>query len=102
MVINPRSLQEGESCPHFAMLGKVTYAYGMLEILGRTPRDIRKKIIFELSIHFGRNPFYSRRKGERPIPPTEQEFILDTFRKYGITDSHLFDRYEECDEWIAG
>ena len=48
---------------------------------------------------FGRNPYYERRRGEVPLSPAEQAFVLGALRQAGITEEFTFDRYEEMISW---
>ena len=52
-----------------------------------------------LIAHFGRNPYFERRRGAYPLPPKEQEVILKALRQAGVTEELRFDSYEENINW---
>ncbi len=99
LVVNPRALKPGQPCPNHAIQVTVPYAFGFAAILDRIPRADAKAIHAELALYFGRNPYYERRNGSRPISPAEQEHIIQTFRQHGITTPDIFERIESRQEW---
>ncbi|MDR4037909.1 MAG: DUF6078 family protein, partial [Parabacteroides sp.] len=49
--------------------------------------------------HFGRNPYFERRRGEFPLSPKEQRIVLNALRRVGVTEELRFDHYEESVNW---
>ena len=52
-----------------------------------------------LMSHFGRNPYFERRRGESPLSPKEQRIVLNALRRVGVTEELRFDHYEESVNW---
>lgn len=52
-----------------------------------------------LMSHFGRNPYFERRRGEFPLSPKEQRIVLNALRRVGVTEELRFDHYEESVNW---
>lgn len=100
LVVNPKCVSDTATCPYFAKLGIARVAYGFSSTLDSLPRKTAKKIAETLISHFGRNPYYERRKGERPISPDEQQYILSVLTEQGITLPSFFERYDEQEEWV--
>ena len=48
---------------------------------------------------FGRNPYFMRRCGETPMPPSEQAFIRSLLKQVGAPDDLDFDAFEERISW---
>ena len=57
------------------------------------------KFMTMLIAHFGRNPYFMRRRGETLLPPKEQEIIKIALKKSGVTQSMEFDQYVEGINW---
>jgi hypothetical protein len=55
--------------------------------------------MYRLIGKFGRNPYFVRRRGERLLPPSEQEIVLTVLKDIGIEKELKFDSYEECIDW---
>lgn len=52
-----------------------------------------------LIAHFGRNPYFERRRGERKLPPREQEIIRKALKQAGVTENLDFDLKENELNW---
>lgn len=52
-----------------------------------------------LIAHFGRNPYFERRRGERKLPPKEQEIIRKALKQAGVTENLDFDLKENELNW---
>ena len=48
-----------------------------------------------LILHFGRNQYFKRRRGDILLPPEEQEVIRLMLEKVGADSKMDFDKYEE-------
>ena len=54
-----------------------------------------------LILHFGRNPYFKRRRGDILLIPEEQEVIRQMLEKGGADSKMDFDKYEEHVNWDA-
>ena len=52
-----------------------------------------------LILHFGRNQYFKRRRGDILLPPEEQEVIRQMLEKVGAESKMEFDNYEEHINW---
>ena len=52
-----------------------------------------------LTIHFGRNQYFKRRRGDILLPPEEQEVIRLMLEKVGADSKMDFNKYEEHINW---
>lgn len=52
-----------------------------------------------LIMHFGRNPYYDRRRGAIAMPPEEQNYVLQVLKDVGVTEQMKFDSYTEAINW---
>ena len=52
-----------------------------------------------LILHFGRNQYYKRRRGDILLPPEEQEVIRLMLEMVGADSKMDFDKYEEHINW---
>ena len=99
-VINPeRCRKDGDECPYFRDAAPVAYARGFTGMQRRMYPDQYKRFMRLLTEHFGRNPYFERRKGETVLSPSEQQIVLDALRKAGVTEDLKFDAYEENINW---
>lgn len=48
---------------------------------------------------FGRNPYFMRRRGDTPLPPSEQAFIRSVLKQVGAPSDLDFDAFEERINW---
>ena len=59
------------------------------------------KFMTSLVLHFGRNQYFKRRRGDILISPKEQEVIRQILEKVGADKKMDFDNYEELINWKA-
>ena len=98
-LLNPRQCTKDGQCPHYRDSAPVRYARGftgMQKQMYPGQYDIFKST--QVS-QFGRNPYFERRKGERPLSPHEQEIVRRALRKAGVTAQLDFDSYEDSVCW---
>lgn len=98
-VVNPRFCRPGESCPNRRDSAPVTYACGFTKMQGRMYPAQYKAFKRRLVSCFGRNPFFERRNGKRPLPPKEQEIVKQAARQAGVTAAFEFDSYKSGYLW---
>lgn len=91
--IYPTALKDGQ-CAHFKQVRKLRMAWGldglMRDIKHRDNRPLRSALISCLG---SRTTLFRAQKGEHLLTPTEQEQIIQIFKRYGYTDNLLFDHY---------
>lgn len=97
-IINPNIVSKKADCAYFAKLVTVKYAKGFKAIFNKIPAGTGNTIYHNLSVYFGKNPYYARRNGNVLISPDEQEYIREFFHSYGVEDE-VFDGYEDREEW---
>lgn len=99
VVINPQLATGNKDCTEFRSSVPVKYAIGFKNFREKMlPRQYSKFMNICVN-YFGRNSYFIRRRGERPIPPSEQRFIYAALRKSGVTETFDFDDYEYLIDW---
>ncbi|MEO3239187.1 DUF6078 family protein, partial [Parabacteroides distasonis] len=88
-----------EACPYFRDSAPVTYARGFTGMQSRMFPAQYQQFMSILMSHFGRNPYFERRRGEFPLSPKEQRIVLNALRRVGVTEELRFDHYEESVNW---
>lgn len=94
-VVNPAQTDKEGNCRFFKDAGKVFFAKGF--------RNMQKKMYPEqyaefsrmLMMHFGRNAFFVRRRGEMLMSPSEQEIVRKALNECGAKANMDFDDYVE-------
>ncbi len=99
LLINPTQCSKDELCTYYRDCKPVTYARGFTNFQKRMFPDQYKNFMSICINHWSRNPYFERRRGDRPLPPNEQTFILNTLKEVGVTEELKFDSYEECINW---
>ncbi len=94
----PHPLYRDEACPYFRDSAPVTYARASPEYRADVPAQYQQFMSILMS-HFGRNPYFERRRGEFPLSPKEQRIVLNALRRVGVTEELRFDHYEESVNW---
>ena len=87
------------ACPYFRDSAPVTYARGFTGMQSRMFPAQYQQFMSILMSHFGRNPYFERRRGEFPLSPKEQRIVLNALRRVGVTEELRFDHYEESVNW---
>lgn len=98
-LINPTKCTKQENCPHYADNKPVIFAKGFTNFQKRMYPDQYSKFMNRLILHFGRNAYFMRRRGDILLPPNEQEVIKKALKRSGITQEMKFDQYVECINW---
>ena len=89
----------GEGCEFYRNNTPVTYARGFTNFQKRMFPDQYSTFMDKCIHHWSRNPYFERRRGDRPLPPDEQAFILKALKDCGVTEEMQFDSYEESINW---
>ena len=100
-LINPSRCSKNESCIYYRDSKPVTYARGFTNFQKRMYPQQYDKFMTTLILHFGRNQYFKRRRGDILIPPEEQEVIRLMLEKVGADSKMDFDKYEEHINWSA-
>lgn len=99
-IISPKyqAASKGD-CPYFRSDRKIRYAVGFLTMMDELPHKLTRLVALSLIRHFGQRMYYRVRKGERPLSPEEQAFILQTLKRYGVSEAKEFDSYFYAYDW---
>ena len=100
-LINPSRCSKNESCIYYRDSKPVTYARGFTNFQKRMYPQQYDQFMITLILHFGRNQYFKRRRGDILIPPEEQEVIRLMLEKVGADSKMDFDKYEEHINWSA-
>lgn len=98
-LLNPRQCVKDGQCPHYRNSAPVRYARGFTGMQKRMYPGQYDIFMATLVLQFGRNPYFERRKEERPLSPHEQKIVRRALRKAGVTEDLDFDSYEESIPW---
>ena len=98
-LINPKNCSKNDQCKYFRDSQPVAYTKGFKEFQKKMFPQQYEKFMSILVNQFGYNPYFERRRGDRPMPPQEQEIVLDALRKAGIQEEMKFDDYVELINW---
>lgn len=72
---------------------------GFINILDSLPYKQMQEVSKYLISHFGQSTYYRARKGTRPLLPTEQQFVLETLKRFKADSCQEFDAYYEDYDW---
>ena len=98
-LLNPRQCTKDRKCPHYRDSAPVRYARGFMGMQQKMYPGQYDIFMSALVSQFGRNPYFERRKGERPLSPKEQDIVRRALRKAGVTEQLDFDSYEDSIPW---
>lgn len=98
-VVNPSKCSKDDQCKHYRCSKPVRFARGFTGFKKRMYPDQYDKFMWTLIMHFGRNQYFKRRRGDILISPEEQDIIRGVLRKVGADDTMDFDSYEEQQNW---
>lgn len=94
-VLNTTRFQSGpDGCEHFIVPVHERHAYGFRRLYSTIP--VGNARYMNWGVCFGSDSTYYRTKrGERPLTPAQQQFILQQVQKAGGNPTVGFDRYED-------
>lgn len=98
-LINPNRCTQMPDCPYYRNNEPVTYARGFTNFQRKMYPQQYKAFMSRCISHWSRNTYFERRRGDYPLPPSEQEFILQALRDCGVTEEVKFDSYEQMINW---
>ena len=85
----------------FRTASPVKYARGFINLQKHIFPQQYEQFMTTLVLHFGRNQYFKRRRGDILLPPEEQEVIRLMLEKVGADSKMDFDKYEEHINWSA-
>lgn len=97
---NPTRCTKDHSCPYYRDAAPVTYMRGFTQMKKRMYPEQYQKFMSFLIAHFGRNPYFERRRGDRKLNLQEQEIIRKALKQAGVTENLDFDLKEEGFNWF--
>ena len=100
-LINPTRCSKDEACTYYRNKKPVIFARGFTNFQKRMYPQQYDQFMTTLILHFGRNPYFKRRRGDILLPPEEQEVIRVMLEKVGADSKMDFDKYEEHINWSA-
>ena len=100
-LINPTRCCKNEACTYYRDKKPVIFARGFTNFQKRMYPQQYDQFMTTLILHFGRNQYFKRRRGDILIPPEEQEVIRLMLEKVGADSKMDFDKYEEHINWSA-
>ena len=100
-VLNPDLTTFDGHCPFYCDDQPQRYAIGFSNFQQRMYPMQYKQFMSACVARFGRNSYFQRRRGEIPMPPSEQAFIRSLLKSIGAPDDLDFDGYEEHFNWFA-
>ena len=100
-LINPTRCSKDEACTYYRDKKPVIFARGFTNFKKRMYPQQYDKFMTTLILHFGRNQYFKRRRGDILLPPEEQEVIRLMLEKVGADSKMDFDKYEEHINWDA-
>lgn len=98
-LINPNRCSKDAACQHYCSSNPVRFARGFVGFQKKMFPEQYEKFMFALVVHFGRNQYFKRRRGDVLLSPEEQEIIRSMLRQVGADDTMDFDVYEEMYNW---
>lgn len=99
VVLNPDLTSADGHCPFFCYDQPQRYALGFTNFQQRMYPGQYQQFMSACIDRFGRNPYFMRRRGEKPLPPSEQAFIRCVLKQVGAPSDLDFDGFEERINW---
>ena len=86
-------------CPYYRDSTPVRFAKGFKNMQKQMLPGQYERFRLRLIGHFGRNPYYERRRGNRLLTPEEQAVIRQVLKEVAIIRELKFDSYVEKLYW---
>lgn len=99
-LLNPSKCTRQQDCPHYADSQPVRFAKGFTGFQKKMYPEQYERFMNTLILHFGRNQYFKRRRGDLWLPPKEQAIIRTVLQKVGADSSMDFDQYKEETYWV--
>ena len=98
-LINPKQCKKKGHCPFYRNCTPMRFARGFKGFQKHMYPDQYAEFSSMLKSKFGRNPYFERRKGIRPLSPAEQDMILNVLKRVGVEEKLEFDAYGDEINW---
>ena len=99
-VLNPLLFpKEDGECSYFRTDKKVSYAWGIKNILDDIPAVKAKFIKSDLLQRYGRTKYYQFYRGEKPLSVKDQQTFAKIFRQNGVETEIKYADYTEDYDW---
>ena len=99
VLLNPDLTTLDGHCPFYCDDQPQRYALGFTNFQRRMYPEQYQQFMSACIARFGRNPYFMRRRGDTPMPPSEQAFIRSLLKQVGAPDDLDFDAFEERISW---
>ena len=86
-------------CPLFRPYQVVRMAYGMKHIYDQLPAIVKPKVKASVEAAFGHTEYYRYYNQKKPLTPWHQEVIQERFKRHGIQEPVVFERYIDEIDW---
>lgn len=98
-VLNPELTRLDGRCPYYCDDRPQRYAVGFTNFQKHMYPEQYDQFRTACIARFGRNPYFMRRRGDTPLPPSEQAFIRSVLKQVNAPKDLDFDGYEERINW---
>lgn len=98
-LLNPGKCSKDEQCEFYRDNKPVVYARGFTNFQKQMFPHQYREFMSRCISHWSRNTYFERRRGDYPLPPSEQEFILQALKDCGVAEQFEFDSYEQLTNW---
>jgi hypothetical protein len=93
-ILNPEKVEtDANGCPYQLRKEKQRIAYGFTHLLAEVPKKYLNYLYCKFPYR-SQSSYDRRRRGLYGLSPSEQEYILQIFKRYGVDTSIGFDRYQ--------
>lgn len=99
-LVNPSQCTRQSGCPHYVSNRPVKFAKGFTNFKRSMYPAQYDRFMTILIAHYGRNQYFSRRRGDIVLSPEEQELIRSILVRVGVDHPMEFDQYIEAINWI--
>lgn len=98
-LVNPSLCSRDEGCTFYAGSKPMRYARGFRHMQEHMLPRQYNKFMTTLILHFGRNQYFKRRRGDILLTPQDQEAVRIVLERVGADSTMDFDSYEEDFQW---
>ncbi len=98
-LVNPSLCSRDEGCTFYARSRPVRLARGFRHMQEHMLPRQYSQFMTTLILHFGRNQYFKRRRGDILLSPEDQEAVRTVLRRVGADPSMDFDGYVEDLQW---
>lgn len=99
-LLNPSKCTKQAGCPHYVNDKPVRLAKGFTGFQKKMYPEQYERFMTTLILHFGRNQYFKRRRGDILLSLGEQDIIRNVLERVGADSSMDFDQYVEETRWV--